>query len=89
MIFRDRVAQRDVHEGAVGADVADRREARFERRAGVGNRLEGALRGGGLQLRERIRVARVGDEVRVAVDQARKDRQGREIDHRGARRYCN
>ena len=56
--LRDRVAQGDVHEGAIGADVTHRREAGLERHAGVGNRLEGALGRRRLQLREGIGVAR-------------------------------
>ncbi len=74
--LRDGVAHGDVHEGAVGPDVADGREPRVESRPGVGDRLEGSIRRGGLQLGERVGVVDVvADEVRMAIDEAGEDRQ--------------
>ena len=84
--LRDRVAHRDVHEGAVGPDVADGREPRVERRPRVRHRFEGPLRRGSLQLGERIGVAGVvADEVRMAVHQTGQDRQRGEVDDLRAR----
>ena len=63
-----------------------RSKARLEGHAGVGNRLEGPLCGRGLELRKGIRVARIGDEMRVAVDQAGQHRVAGQIDDRRVRR---
>ncbi len=66
----DGVAERGVHEGAIGADVAHRGEAGEEggaRVPGAGQRLLGA---GALQREQHVGQAHLADQVGVAVDEA-------------------
>ena len=66
----DGVTQRDVHERAVGADVAHRREAGIERRARVRDAHQRVACRGTRERRRDVRGADVADEVRVQVDEA-------------------
>src|SRR6185503_9098918 len=70
----DRVAERDVHERTVGADVAHGREPGVERRARVRDAHERVACRGARERRGDVRGADVADEVRVQVDESRQHR---------------
>jgi hypothetical protein len=79
----DRVAQRDVDERPVRADVPDAREPSVECRprvADAGHRLLGRAR----RRRGHACELHVADEVAVAVDQPRGDREPGQVDDPGA-----
>ncbi len=80
--FCDGVAQSDVGERAIDADVAHGGEAGFEEDARVGNGLERHFCGGVFELVDRIDVAllRAVGEVGVAVDEAGEDGGVGEVD---------
>ena len=80
----DRVPKRDVDEGAVGAEVAHRREARVERRARMRDAHQGIACGGARQRRRDVRGADVADEVRVQVDESRQHRELGPVDEPAA-----
>jgi hypothetical protein len=83
--FVDGIAQRNVIQRSIDANVPHRGKPRFQRHARVGNRLKHNLRSGALQLRHRVAVAITSaiGKMRVAINQAGQDRFAREIDDLG------
>src|SRR5580693_1445294 len=84
--FGDGVAESDVGECAIDADVANGGEAGVERHAGVWDGFERHFGGGVFELIDGIDIAllRAVGKVGVAVDEAGEDGGVREIDRLGA-----
>jgi hypothetical protein len=75
----DGVAQSNVVEGAISADVAHGGEAGVKRDSGVGDHGVSDLRRGLLQNMKRLGIRHVG-EMRVAIDQSRKNGEFGKVD---------
>ncbi len=84
----DGVAERDVHERTVGADVAYGGEAGIERNARVRDAHQRVARRGARERRRDVRRADVAEEVGVQIDEARQHRVRRPVDQPAAGARC-